>query len=150
MTHHSNHPGQQLTTLPFHPKPAHHQPKNPVHGGTVPSYPHLPTRTSESPEFIPGRSSVGPVGANPKLLAGHTGQLIVRLGGATHTGSSESTRAHLHAQAILTEIQKELGSLAGLGRRSGRLPMLQKQLDHDLQIIERQQTQASTAAAGFS
>ena len=149
MAHHLNHPGQQLTTLPFHPNPAHHQPKNPVHGGTVPSYPNLPTRTSVSPEFIPGRSSQGSGVIHPTLLAGHTGQLIVRLGGATHTGSSESTRAHLHAQAILAEIQKELGSFAGLGTRTGRLPMLQKQLNHDLEIIERQETQASTAAAAF-
>ena len=146
LNHHLNHPGEQLTPLPFHPKPPHHRPNNPVHC-TKPSYPSLPTRSILSPDFIPCRSSHGSMPTHPTLLAGHIGQLGVQLRNASHTGSSQTIRAHLHAQAVLAEMQQEL---AGLGTRSGRLPMLQKQLHHDLEIIERQQTAASTAAAGFS
>jgi hypothetical protein len=43
-----------------------------------------------------------------------------------------------------------MGSEASIGGRSGRLPMLHKQLDHDLQVIEAHQTAAGTAAVSFS
>jgi hypothetical protein len=92
--------------------------------------------------FIPGRSSVvglpGPhvhKTAHPVQLAGQVGHLGVQLRAASHTGGSDSTRAHLQAQAIIAELQKELAQPGGRNILTPRAHTLQHQLDQALRTI---------------
>ena len=124
MTHHSNHPAVHITTLPnHHPRPVVH--------------PYIPAETA-----IPGRSSIVPFPPHGRkdvdavLLAGQVGHLGVQLRSATNTGGSASTRAHLHAQGLIAEIQKELGQIGGRNILSPRLRSLRKDLDYVLRTIE--------------
>lgn len=134
MTHHPHHAGHETTLPIYHPRPVVH--------------PYIPPNSG----FIPGRSNVAGLpprfvrpGRHPLQLAGQIGQLGVQLHSATHTGGSESTRAHLHAQAILAELQKELGQIGGRNILSPRIHTLQKELDNALAILEHPSEQAAAA-----
>ena len=107
-----------------HPKPVVH--------------PHIPADNG----FIPGRSSVAGLpphfvshNAHPVQLAGQLGHLGVELRSATNTGGSDSTRAHLHAQAIIAEMQQELSHIGTRNILSPRMHSLQNELDQALQTM---------------
>ena len=162
MTHNSNHPAGHGTTLPvYHPAPAHSHTSKGSGMDNIPgrsSVGPLPNKTahvqlaahlghiggqhghiSMGSDFdaIPGRSSIGPLPnrTNHVQLAAQVGHLGVQLRSATNMGGSDSTRAHLHAQSIIAELQKELGQIGGRNILSPRLHSLQKELDHALREI---------------
>jgi hypothetical protein len=150
MTNHQIHPTAHGTTLPiYHPKPVVH-PRTPANNGIIPGrsgaaglpgqfvsqkpvgHPHI----SVDNGFIPGRSSIaGLPPHHPVQLAGHIGHLGVQLRSATHTGGPDSTRAHLHAQAIIAAMQQELSHIGTRNVLSPRIHSLQKELDQALHQV---------------